>query len=188
MVQTRRQAASRPATNITTAFLKEVRIPAAAAAPKRADSVISDTPSTVKDASLPPLNTNAQDQLSAINILFSSGLRLITRLYAPSAITKEALELLDTLHNSLVNSITSPDSLEIRCATKPNPAAVQYVLEEVYKSASRAPHWQRMDVLAHAAWWALALWLEGGELEGQEYSEGVAEVHMGMYRFVRVCL
>jgi hypothetical protein len=188
MVQTRRQAASRPAHYITTALLKEVRIPAAAAAPKREDSVMSDTPSPIKVASPLPLDTNAQDQLAAINILFSSGLRLITRLYAPSAITKEALQLLDTLHHSLINSVISPDLVEIRCAAKPNPAAVQYVLEEVYKSASRAPHWQKMDVLAHAAWWALALWNEGGELHEQEYSEGVAEVHMGMYGFVRVCL
>jgi hypothetical protein len=167
MVQTCRQAASRPATNITTAFLKEVRIPAAAAAPKRENSVISDTPSPIKEPSPPPLDTNAQDQLSAINILFSSGLRLIMRLYAPSAITKEALQLLDTLHQHLINSITSPDILEIRCAMKPNPATVQYVLEEVYKSASRASHWEKMDVLAHAAWWALALWREGGELHDQ---------------------
>jgi hypothetical protein len=158
----------------------------------RSQSASSDKDIKAEDA---PVSENVIEQLFAIMKVFCHVRQILTTRSALTIMNTtyseytERLQVLDALDSTVTDFVINYD-IEGWEAVKPdlkvNHGTVHYVLRELSVTACQmAKKDDSLAVIAHAARLGIDLFENGGDLKGQEYSEGTSELHEGMYEFVR---
>jgi hypothetical protein len=175
--------------------LKEVRIPARPRSSSNPHHMVTQSshigyttqgptpPETFNRASSSLTASNEPSQLSALTKVFDT-VHVVLHHYAP-----ECLPVLYDLQSMIYNFITNyreerwPPN---RPHVKFDRDVVRCVLDEVHRIAHVMMNWDRdVEIFEHAVAWAIIMFENGASnVQGWE-EEGVSEVHLGMWEFVR---